>query len=244
MGIPSFILQRLHRIRAAVCQRSIETDVPGWCLGYGADGSEILVGHDDGVPRLWDASHFTLAREFVAHEGPVLAVASRGTGWATACTLGKVRIWGGFGEPQREFRDAPEEANLACYALAWNRDGTRLLTGHEDGTVRVYDPEAARRLKKVNAGFPARTVAFGPEDAQVAITDRGGAVMWEGEREALTTRFPIGEPRERDGYISCGFSRDRRMLAAAVHSNEIHLSHWDEPVCVLRGHVDTVTSLA
>ena len=245
MGIPSFILQRLHRVRAAVCQRSIETGNPGWCLAYGAEGTEILIGHDDGVPRLWDASHFTLSREFVPHEGPVLAVASRGTGWATSCTQGKVRIWGGFGEPQREFHDGAGEPELACYSLAWNREGTRLLTGHEDESVRIYDPEAAKRLKKVSAGYAARAVAFGPEDVQVAITDRGGAVMWEGDQDRHSARFAIGEPREdQDGMISLAFSRDRRMIAAAVHSSDIHLSHWNEPVCVLRGHTDVVTSLA
>jgi hypothetical protein len=245
VGIPSFILQRLHRVRAAVCQRSIETDVPGWSLAYGAEGTEILVGHEDGIPRLWDATHFTLAREFVPHDGPVIAIASRGTGWATACTHGKVRIWGGFGEPKREFRNAPGEPELACYGLSWNREGTRLLTGHEDCTVRVYDADNARRLKKMHSGFAARAVAFGPEDVQVAITDGGGAIMWEGDRESPSARFPIGEPRtERDGYISLGFSRDRRMIAAAVHSDEIHLTHWNEPVCVLRGHTDLITSLA
>jgi WD40 repeat protein len=245
MGIPSFILQRLHRIRGATCQRSIESDVPANCLAYASEGTEILVGHSDGIPRLWDTAHFELANEFVPHDAPVLSVAARASGWATSCARGRVRIWGGFGEPKREFRDAPGEPELPCWAVSWNRDGSRLLTAHQDRTLRLYDPERAIRLKKLGLPFEVRAVAFGPEDVQIALTQSGTAAMYEGDREAQSAIFMLGEPSEdANEYISFGFSRDRRMIATAMRSNDIHLSHWDDSVFVLRGHNDLVTSLA
>jgi WD40 repeat protein len=244
VAVPSIILQRLHRIRSASCQRAIDTGVEARCLAYSGEGSEILIGHTDGVPRLWDATRFELAREFIPHESEVLAVDARGSRWATSCAHGKIRIWGGFGDPIREFRDESPYP-VPCWAVAWNREGTRLLSGHEDRTARVYEPERALRRKKMAAPFPVRAVAYGPEDVQVGLTEIGSAVLWEGERESSSAIFPLGEPDDdAQGVCALGFSRDRRLIAAAVRSHDIHLSHWDETVYVLRGHTDYVTSLA
>jgi WD40 repeat protein len=249
VGIPSFILQQLHRVHSASCQRVIETDVPAVCVAYGMEGMEILAGHQDGVPRLWDASHFNLARAFTPHEAPILSIAARGSRWATSDARGKVRIWGAWGQPLREFRDNPGDPELPCWSVAWNQDGTRLLTGHEDQSARLYDPDHAVRLKKMrmpgSRDFAVRAVTFGPEDVQVALMHGGGVQLFEGEREVHSARFPLGEPLpDAERHHAIGFSRDRRLIAAAVRSNDIYLSHWDEPVCVLRGHTDLVTSLA
>lgn len=223
----------------------MDTGRPANALAYNAEGMEILVGHDDGVPRLWDVAHFSLSREFIPHGAAVLSVAARGSRWATSCARGRVRVWGGFGEPIREFRDEPGHPELPCHAVLWNLDGTHLLTGHDDRSARLYDPDAARRLKRMTTPTPARAVAFGPEDVQVALLAGGTAMMWEAERETSSATLRLGEPRaDLPEFLSLGFSRDRRMIAAAVQSTEIHLSHWDEQVCVLKGHNDVVTCLA
>jgi len=223
----------------------METGRPAGSVAYNAEGIEILVGHDDGVPRLWDVAHFTLSREFIPHDAPVLSVSSRGSRWATSCGRGRVRIWGGFGQPIREFRDEPGRPEQPCHAVTWNIDGTRLLTGHDDRTVRLYDPDAGLRLKKLGVPGAARAVAFGPEEVQVALLTGGTLVMWEGDRDASSAMLKLGEPRpELPELLSLAFSRDRRLIATAVQSQDIHLYHWDEPVCVLKGHTDVVTALA
>jgi len=222
----------------------IETNVEATCLAYSGEGSEILVGHADGVARLWDTARFELEREFTPHDANILAIDSRGSRWATSCAHGKVRIWGGFGDPIREFRNDQGEQE-PCWDVAWNRDGTRLLTGHQNRTARVYEPDRGVRRKKMAAPFPVRSVAYGPEEVQVGLTEIGGAVLWEGERESQSAFFAVGEPEsDIDRYFVLRFSRDRRMIAAAVRSHDIHLAHWDETVSVLRGHTDLVTSLA
>jgi len=242
LAVPSFILQRLHRVRAATCQRALDTGVEALCLAYGGEGTEILVGHTDHVPRLWDVARFELAREFHPHDTPVVAIDARGSRWATGCLQGRVRVWGAFGDPIREFRD---EADSACLALAWNREGNRLLGGHDDSSARVYEPERGVRRKKMATPDPVRSVAFGPEDVQVALTDGGTVVVWEGERESSSAMFAIGDARANlASHFALRFSRDRRMLAAAVNGEDIYLAHWDHSVDVLRGHADVVTSLA
>lgn len=245
VAIPSFILQRLHRVRGANCQRSLETERPATSVAYNAEGLEILVGHADGVARLWDVAHFTLSREFIPHDAAVLSVASCGSRWGTSCQTGRVRVWGGFGEPIREFRDEPGHPVSPCNSVAWNLDGTHLLTGHEDRSVRLYDPTAGKRLKRMAVPAPARAVAFGPEDVQVALLTGGTVMMWALERESPTATLQLGEPNPQlPDFNSFAFSRDRRMLATAVQSQEVHLSHWGELLCALKGHNDVVTCLA
>lgn len=245
MTIPSFIVQQLHRVRAAHLQRSVETERPATSVAYNAEGLEILVGHEDGVPRLWDVAHFTLSREFIPHDSPVLSVAARGSRWATSCSSGRVRVWGGFGEPIREFRDEPGHPVTACRTVRWNLEGTHLLTGHDDRSVRLYDPDAGKRLKRRSVPGVPRSVAYGPEDVQVAFMPGGVATMWEAERDNPTATLGIGEPvADLPSEFSLEFSRDRRMLAAAAQSQEIHLCHWDELVCTLKGHTDVVNCLA
>lgn len=223
----------------------METGRPGGALAYNSEGLEILVAHDDGVPRLWDVAHFDLSREFIPHPAAVLSAACRGSTWATGCAAGRVRVWGGFGEPIREFRDEPGHPELPCNAVVWNLDGTHLLTAHEDRSVRLYDPTPGLRLKKMGVPMSPRAVAFGPEDVQVALLSGGTTMMWEAERETATATMRLGEAKpELADRASLGFSRDRRMIAAAVQSPNVHLSHWDELVCELKGHADVITCLA
>lgn len=246
MGLPSIILQQLHRISTAACQRVIQVDAPARCVVYGTDGAEILCGHEDGIPRLWDASHFTLAREFASHHAPVVSVSGRGSRWVTGSSNGVVRVWASWGELVHSLDD---ELAAACWAVALNQQGNLLLCGHEDQSARLWDADRGALLKRmrmpVSRAFGVRAVAFGPEDVQVALMYGGGALLWEGGSEAHSALFQIGDAKfEDDRHVCLAFSRDRRLLAAAVRDHNVHLCHWDEPVSILRGHTDLVTSLA
>lgn len=242
------ILRQLHRIQGATCQQVVQLGAPGRALAYNAEGSEILVGHDDGTPRLWDVMRFSLACELKAHAGRVTALAGRGARWATACEGGILRVWGASGEPMHSLR-ADHDDDVPCKAVAWNTEATRLLSGWGDHAVRLYDGERGLRLKRMRLpasdAFQVGAVAFGPEDVQVALLHGGSALMWEGEQETHSALFEVAEPALAGALpVVLAFSRDRRMLAASVRSAEIQLVHWDEPICTLRGHADAVTSLA
>ncbi len=249
MGVPSVILRQLPRIRAASCQQVIQTDSPARALAYAADGTEILAGHEDGAPRLWDAKSFELARKLAPQQGPIVAVAGRGARWATASAGGSVRVFTSSGDPMHEIRCERPEDEAPCTSVAWNTEATRLLSGWEDHAVRLHDGERGLLLKRMRLpkGPELRVagVAFGPEDVQVALLRGGGAVLWEGEHENQSAVFELATPGDvPDGDVVLAFSRDRRMIASAVRGCDIHLGHWDEPVCTLRGHTEAVTSLA
>jgi WD40 repeat protein len=236
-------------VKSATLQRAIDTGSPGRSVAYGFEGTEILVGHEDGVPRLWDASHFSLSREFATHESPILCVSSRGSRYATSDARGTVRTWGSWGEPHHIFRVDPGEPEVPCWSLAWNQEATLLLAGYDDQSARLFEPERGQLRKRMRLPgtrlFSVRAVAFGPEDVQVALMHGGSALLWEGQREAQSAMFQLGDGTfEDERHVAFGFSRDRRMIASAIRGRDIHLSHWDEPVCVLKGHNDLVTSLA
>lgn len=247
VGVPSVILRQLHRIRAASCQQILQLPSPARAIAYAADGTEILAGHEDGVPRLWDAKSFELGRTLERQSGSIAAVAGRGARWATASTGGTVRIFSSSGDPMHELRGDRDEA--ACVAVAWNTEATRLLSGWDDHGVRLHDGERGLLLKRMR--MPATDelrvggVTFGPEDVQVAFLRGGNALLWEGDQEKQSAMFELAHPGDvAEGSTVLAFSRDRRMIAAAVRGVDIHLTHWDEPVCTLHGHTDAVTALA
>jgi WD40 repeat protein len=249
VGVPSVILRQLHRIRAASCQQVIQTPSPARAIAYAADGTEILAGHEDGVPRLWDAKSFELARNLAKHEGPIVSVSGRGARWATGSSDGTARIFGASGDAMHVLRGERPEDEAPCTSVAWNTEATRLLSGWEDHSARLHDGERGLLLKRMR--MPASPelriggVAFGPEEVQIALLRGGGALLWEGDRETQSAVFELATPGDVDEAGVClSFSRDRRIIAAAVRGCDIQLCHWDEPVCTLRGHTDAVTSLA
>jgi RNA polymerase sigma factor (sigma-70 family) len=67
-------------------------------------------------------------------------------------------------------------------ALAFSADGSRLVSGGDDGRVRLWDVEAARELLTLGSagGRPVRAVAFGRDGNSVAAgSDDGTVRVWD-----------------------------------------------------------------
>jgi hypothetical protein len=58
-------------------------------------------------------------------------------------------------------------------ALAISEDGSRLLLGLRDGSVRVVDPASGKTIAKSDLGAPILAVAFGPRDMALVLADAG-----------------------------------------------------------------------
>lgn len=109
---------------------------------------------------------------------------------AQSMLAGAVERWVGHAAPIR--------------SLAISRDGSRLLSGSEDGTVRLWDTAAGKEvLRLAVAGSQVTSVRFSPDEAS--------AVVGYGENPTLHRAF---RKRQRNSHRSRWsrrlFSRPRR----------------------------------
>jgi WD40 repeat protein len=65
------------------------------------------------------------------------------------------------------------------YALAVNADGSRIATGSDDGTVRIWDPRSGVQLQKLTPESGIIDVALDPAGTRAATTgDDGRVTIW------------------------------------------------------------------
>jgi len=58
-------------------------------------------------------------------------------------------------------------------AIAVSADGSRLLVGMRDGSVRVVDPASNKIIATAQVGAPILAVTFGPRDSAIVLVDTG-----------------------------------------------------------------------
>ncbi|MFP4650991.1 MAG: WD40 repeat domain-containing protein [Phormidium sp.] len=158
-----------------------------------------------------------------------------------------------------KFQDVKEEES-AITAISFSPDGRLLLSGADDGTVKLWEVSADdgtvklwEKLWEVSEGEYAklaqhnsaiRTVAFSPN----------GEVLASASSDGIVTIWSLGQPQEimrvegqPDGISNIAFSSDNRQLAAGGDDGSIEI--WDletaRPVSVhtIPAHQERVSGL-
>jgi WD40 repeat protein len=191
----------------------------GWvnCVALSADGTTIVSGSEDQTVRVWDAATGAERLVLRGHEGQVRSVALSADG-RTIVSGSKdqtVRVWDAprrrllWQWPSRSARRVlrGHEGWVNCVALS--ADGTTIVSGSGDQTVRVWDAAsgAVRRVLRghedwvncVALSADRTTVVSGSDDKTVRVWDvASGAcrqvIQGTGDVAAIaagSSRFPF-----------------------------------------------------
>jgi WD40 repeat protein len=135
---------------------------PVTSLAFSADGKTLFAGSADRTWRSWstaDGSQTAL----VTTAAPVgaLVLSKDGSAVITAGADGVIRVWPSASKtpvaaPLKELKGHAKAVTSLAVAQG---AGTPLVSGSEDGTVRVWDLAAGKQSSQVNHGSPVASVA-------------------------------------------------------------------------------------
>jgi WD40 repeat protein len=216
------------------------TDRTVWVVLYLPGDKEVLAASGDGRTLVWDRATGKLAREFekpggfarcgaFSPDGKWLATGDGHTNYRRDA----IRLWDpATGKVVRGFGDYSGEV---CF-VAWSPDGKRLAAAGADATLRVFDPETGKELRRVRQPTWADSVAWTPDGKRLLSTGNNGdnnVHLWDVESgKELHTFAGHQQPA-----ITVAVAPDGRTALSAGKDGT--LRQWNlapaEPV-VLKGH--------
>ena len=153
-------------------------------LAFSADGSKLVSGSADKTVLVWNVQKFAQDGPALATPSPVngVALVSEGKQIATAGDDNLIRVWNMPGEgvdnaqPQREIKGhgGPVHSLVSVQA-----NGSQLLSGSQDGTVRLWNVADGKQLRSMNHGGPVVAVSVRPDFAKfVSASANNTAKLW------------------------------------------------------------------
>ncbi|MEV0648899.1 pentapeptide repeat-containing protein [Phytomonospora sp. NPDC050363] len=172
----------------------------------------VVSGDKHGWLHLWDLETGTPVRQWKALRGPIRSlcwspdgrrVLAGGDGASISNTLcGEVDVsWG--------------ESEMVA-AVAWSPQADRIATAHPQGTVSVRSADSGEALQVVRPLTKARTLAWSPDGAHLAV---GG-----------DNSFVVIEPGESEALARCETLSETRVLAWSPDGHHIASGHADGTV--------------
>ena len=227
-------------------------DGPVSSVAFSPDGTRIVSGGDDTV-RLWTLEGERAAKPFRGHFGWVFSVAFSpdGTRIVSGGRDGTVRLWMLEGEPAaKPFRGHESGTDIGgrnpggVSSVAFSPDGTRIVSGGLDGTVRLWTLEGERAAEPFEGhdGWVS-SVAFSPDGTRIVSGGRDGTMrLWTLEGERAAEPFTGHD----DPVSSVAFSPDGTRIVSGGRDGMVRL--WtlegERAAEPFTGHDDPVSSVA
>ncbi|CCA69814.1 related to WD40-repeat protein (notchless protein) [Serendipita indica DSM 11827] len=159
-----------------------------------------------------------------------------------------LKVTQGLEEKYHDLPQALRGHTSSVRGVAFSPDGSRIISGSSDSTIRVWDAETGQTLGEPLRGHnksSVNAVAFSPDGSRFVSGSWDNTLrLWDAE-----TAKPLGEPLEghEDSVNAVAFSPDASRIASASWDKAIRL--WDantgqplgEP---LRGHKGWVNAVA
>lgn len=206
-------------------------------LAFAADGTFWSID-DAGVLRHWDAEGSPLSRTYLSDLETLWAFSPGADRLASGND--DLLFWDVRGGKLQNRIEQPSWVT----ALGFSPNGAVLASGHDDGTVRLWDARTQTPIKQIKAHPEAvSSVAFAPggnllatagEDRIVRVWD-ANTLAQQGEYRSHTDRIPALAWAPNGGlFASAGWDTSARVWKPGT----------PDPVILLNSHSDQVVTLA
>jgi len=238
-----------------------------WDAQFSPDEKKVVTASQDGTAIVWDSQTGEPGAPFTGHHGPVYSAAFSSTGDAVV-TGGydkRVLVWrpsdvrpydftrltsnSGSVVPPPKFKSLDGHSG-PVRTVAFSKDGSRIISGSQDNTIRFWDAEGGQLLKSFRGHDGAvRTVAFAESDQVILSGSHDNSIRKWNISEYEEIRVLQGQVLEGhvDAILSAGFSPDGERIVTA--SRDRTARTWEtftgQPLNVFaEGHSFLATSAA
>jgi WD40 repeat protein len=193
---------------------------------FDASGDMVLTTCKDGFARFWSAQTGQVLRTSIPQGGPIdSAFISPSSDHILTISGQEVRVWN---RDLTESVSLPHDFQVSC--AAFSPDGSRFLSGTDDGKVRVWSTSAGRLLgEPIEERDQILGAAFTPKGRILIGTSTGLLRMWTSPNlSPLGCGMPHGKAVQ-----TISLSPDEKTLLTGAADGQARL--WDIPTSRLLG---------
>ncbi|HUE73348.1 MAG TPA: c-type cytochrome domain-containing protein [Pirellulaceae bacterium] len=197
-------------------------------VAFTADGTKLVSASQDKTFRIFNlADGMQIASVETPAPVNAVAVVTDGTQVATGGADNSLRIWALPTAPPAEGAEAPKPVKEigghggqvnSLVALAPN--GAQVLTGCQDGVIRVIDIASGNAVKQMNHGAPVVSVAIRSDGKRIASASANNtAKIWSGENNQQVA--------EMKGDFRAAIKLADSQRAAALAKRQVQFAKTD-----------------